>query len=859
MKNRKMLVAVLACTAAICIAVCSAIWFTSRGVKAVEAAAYMKMTTELETGSAIKALPDSSQGLPGMKLVADNSVLSLYFNAETTEVAVRDKQQGQVWYSNPPNRSEDTVASGFEKEILSSQLTVLFRDAVGTLDTFTNFSQSIGNKQFTAESIENGIRITYTIGDTSIGVDALPKYISKARMEEKVLSKLDKTTAKYVGLRYYPKEDNPEILERLDAQVSKQLVLNKMTAAFAKAGYTEEDLAFDNQENGGASAGESSKPNFVIPLEYRIDGGSLVASVPVNQVKESGEYQIRSIELLNFFGAADKENEGYMFVPDGTGSLIHLNNGKVKEEQYVQKVYGFDPNDNSFRRGQVSESARMPVFGMKAGSAAWFAVIEEGDAVASISADISGKKNSYNYIHSSYTLRGEDELELYTGSTIQEIQLLNEEIYKGDIQIRYSFLSGDKANYSGMAELYRERLVGEEKLQPIKEDQKLPFYLDILGAVDKRKSFLGVPYSSVISMTSFEQASQMAEQLKSDGIDRLMMRYTGWFGNGVNHQTPVKLKVDRELGSKSDFIDLSKQLEQSGGVLFPDVAFQQIYHDDGGFAPSSDASRFVTREEAELYPYNRALSRMDRMLGSYYLLSPAKLPYYVDTFMNKYESLGMQGLALRDLGSLLSSDYRSSRVIQRETAKKIVEDQLGNIEGSVDQTMLSGGNAYAWPFADHLINVPTASSGFVITDEEVPFYQMVIHGYLDYSGGAVNLDDEQDQQRHLLRSIELGSAPHFAWSYESSSKLKFTHFDTMFSTYYKDWYEQAVSMYKEVNDVLSGVEAEQMVNHIRHQEGVVEVQYSNGQSIIINYTDKKVIVNGNTIEAQNYWVGGERL
>jgi len=856
-KNRKKLVAVLACTAAICILVCSVLVFSNRGAKAVEAAAYMKMTTELEAGSALKVLPDSSKSVPGMQLVADNSELSLYYSAETTEVAVRDKKQGQIWYSNPSSRSEDAIASGFEKEVLSSQLTVLFRDSIGTLDTFTNFTESIANKQFTVESIENGIRITYTIGDTSIGVDALPRYISKARLEEKVLSKLDAPTAKYVGLRYYPKDDNPEVLERLDAQVSKPLVLSKMTAAFIKAGYSEEDLASDNEENGVAGGSESSKPNFVIPLEYRIDGGSLVASVPVNQVKESGGYQIRSIELLNFFGAADKDNDGYMFVPDGTGSLIHLNNGKVKEEQYVQRVYGLDPNDNSYRRGQVSESARMPVFGMKEGSAAWFAVIEEGDAVASISADISGKKNSYNYIHSSYALRGEDELELYTGSKIQEIQLLNEEIYKGDIQIRYSFLSGDKASYSGMAELYRDRLVAENKLQPLKDD-KLPFYLDILGTVDKRKSFLGVPYSSVVSMTSFDQASQIAEQLKADGIDRLLMRYAGWFGNGVNHNTPVKLKVDSELGGKSSLLDLSKQLEQSGGMLFPDVAFQQVYHDDGGFTPSSDASRFVTREEAELYPYNRALNRMDMLLGSYYLLSPAKLPYFVDAFMKKYEALGIKGISFRDLGSVLSSDFRTSRVIQRETAKKIVEGELSKVDKQIDQTMLAGGNAYVWPFADHLINVPTASSGFVITDEEVPFYQMVIHGYLDYAGGPVNLEDEQDIQQQLLRSIELGTAPHFSWSYEPSSKLKFTHFDKMFSTNYKDWYDQALSMYKEASDVLAGVRNAQMVNHIRHQDGVVEMQYSNGQSIVVNYTDKQVSVNGNTVEAQNYWVRGER-
>lgn len=856
MKNRKMLVAVLACAAVILILAGSALYFTSRGVKAVEASAYMEVTAELEAGSEFAPLPDSSKGVPGMQLVAEDTELSLYYNPETTEVAVKDKRQGQIWYSNPVNREEDSLASGFEKELLSSQLTVLFRDAVGTLESYTNYAQSISNKQFTAESIKNGLRIVYTIGDTSIGIDALPKYISKARMEEKVLANLDASSAKYVGQRYYPKEGDPEVLERIDAQVSKPLVLSKMTAAFTKSGYSAEDLAFDNEENGVGGGSGTSKPNFVIPLEYRLDAGSLVVSIPVNQVKESGEYQIRSLEMLNMFGAADQQTEGYMFVPDGSGSLIYLNNGKVKEEQYVQRVYGPDPNDNGFRRGQVSENARMPVFGLKAGDAAWFAVIEKGDAIASIAADISGKKNSYNFIHSSYTLRGEDELELYTGSTIQEIQLLNEEIYKGDIQVRYSFLDKEKASYSGMAELYRNKLVAEQSLQPLEAGQDVPFYLDMLGAVDKQKSFLGVPYRSEIAMTSFGQAAQIADQLKQDGIDRLLMRYIGWSSKGVEHATPNKLKTEGVLGSKSELLELSKKLEQSGGMLFPDVAFQKIYHDDGGFTPSSDASRFVTREEAELYPYNRAINSMDMTLGSYYLLSPAKLPYYVDTFMSKYNSFGMKGVSLRDLGGVLSSDFRASRVIQRETAKQIVEEQLGKLDQSIDQTMVAGGNAYAWPYSDHLINVPTASSGFVLTDEAVPFYEMVVHGFINYAGAPVNLGDEQAVGEQLLRSIEMGAAPYFSWSYEPSSKLKFTHFDDMYATYYKDWYDQAVSMYKEVNQVLSPVQNAQIVNHIRHQKDVVEVQYSNGISIYVNYTDKDVSVHGFTIGAGQYGIEG---
>uniref|UniRef100_UPI001330BB5B DUF5696 domain-containing protein n=1 Tax=Klebsiella pneumoniae TaxID=573 RepID=UPI001330BB5B len=69
------------------------------------------------------------------------------------------------------------------------------------------------------------------------------------------------------------------------------------------------------------------------------DQGSLTVTVPLGQVKENGPYRIRNIDLLAYFGAAGADENGYMFVPDGSGSLIHLNNGKVKEEQYVQRVY----------------------------------------------------------------------------------------------------------------------------------------------------------------------------------------------------------------------------------------------------------------------------------------------------------------------------------------------------------------------------------------------------------------------------------------------------------------------------------------------------------------------------------------
>ena len=185
MNKRQRLYTVLAGGTAVIMIAAGLLYINNRGVPAVEAAAYLDTTTKAMpvTEDPLQFLSDSSQGVPGMQLVAEDQGFALYYNEETTEIAVRDGKSGEIWYSNPKERAEDGLASAYEKEVLSSQLNVSFRDSMGTLENFPNFSSSISNKQFTVGQIDQGIRVNYTLGDTSLGIDALPKLISKQRLE----------------------------------------------------------------------------------------------------------------------------------------------------------------------------------------------------------------------------------------------------------------------------------------------------------------------------------------------------------------------------------------------------------------------------------------------------------------------------------------------------------------------------------------------------------------------------------------------------------------------------------------------------------------------------------------------------
>jgi hypothetical protein len=834
----------------------AAIYTVNRGVPAVDVAAYIQPAAAKGQAAELQYIAGDLLDAAGMKLAARSEALDLYFDEETTEVAVLDKKSGKLWRSNPEHRDDDTKATPYEKELMSSQFSITFRDTRGRADTYLNYSKSIANKQFEVYSIDNGIRIVYTLGDMSVGIDALPKLISKSRMDEKVLSKLDEATARFVITKYYPLKENPEVLERLDAAVSRELTLGRVIKAFAEAGYTEEDLMVDNEENGISEGAVNDKPNFTIPLEYRLEEDSLLVSVPVSEIVETEGFRIRMLNVLEFFGAAGAQEQGYMLVPDGTGSLIYLNNGKFMDEVYAQRLYGEDENDNSSRRGQVAASARLPVFGMKSGNYAWFAEIVSGDAIANINADVSGRSNMYNKLFTGFAIRGEDTLDLYKGNQVEEIKLLTDRHLEGEVAVRYSFLSGDDANYSGMARYYRQQLENNGVLKPLGVADELPFYVSILGAIDKRKTILGVPYKGMVGMTTFEEAGQLVDRLNADGISNIQMRYLGWFNEGVEHEMPGKVKVDKVLGGTSDLKALHAKLNTTGGGLYPDIAFQHVYQDNLNFAPASDAARFITREQALRTPYNRAFNAMDYDLGIYYLLSPAKLPYYVDQFMKGYDKYNIDAVSLRDLGDLLHADYRVNRLTYRETAKHIVIQQLERLSEAYSSTLTTGGNRYALPYTDQIVNVPTSTSLFNITDAEIPFYQMVIHGYVDYAGSPINLDDEQDIQTQLLKSVELGAAPHFLWSDESSSKLKFTRFDWMFSTQYTTWYDQALDMYKQQNQVLSDLRTQKISEHIIHQKDVVEVRYEGGTSVYVNYSDQAVAVDGIQIDARSYTTGG---
>lgn len=845
-KRRKKRLIIIVVVALLVIISASALNIIFRYFKYDEYKKY-EVKSKTEKGERFVAVNEDKPDVEGMVLVSENDNLKLYTNLETTEIAVYNKNDGSITYSNPQDRDTHT-GTGINASNLSSTLAVTYYNKAGNVATINNYDMSIKNGQFETESIKDGIRYIYTLADEDSIASIVPYYISEDGLN-KVMEKSSDYDARTVKGKY--KLENGTYVLNDSAEKSK-VGMEKLNKIFEKAGYTEEDYAKDMEGHE-----EDESLSITIPLEYRLTDKGLEATVKAADIEEHGNVYISQIDVLQFFGAASNKAQGYILVPDGSGALINLNSGN-QATAYNQAIYDIDPVAQNYVVIEETECARLPIFGIKADDNAIFARITAGDAIASVNADVAGKLNNYNYAYASFNVREKELLNMFgVQGSKSDIPVVEKSLYKIDLSVSYSFLTKDDASYSGMARTYRKQLIDEGILKETNQSESVPLYLDIIGGVEQKKHIMGIPYEGVCAMTTYDEASEIVDNLYDSDITNLRLNYQGWFNGGIYHDVADKIKLIGSVGSKSDLESLNKKLEDKGGKLFMDVAFQKVSHESKRFTSVLEASKYYSGYVVELGATDPSTVRQtsnlewyDEMI--YYMISPKFLNRYVDKFASKITKYDVSGINLTDLGSVLTSDKKRSELINRQQAENIVIGQYEKLAETKKNLMETGGNEYSLKYVSDIIDAPTSYSAYYIIDEQVPFYEMVIHGSISYSGEAFNLMDDDLDDDFVLNCIEYGIAPRFTLSYKDPSKMKYTSSADKYSVLYTTWLDKAKEMYGNINEALKDVDGSAMINHEKLDNGLIKVDYENGKTIYINKTSQDITVDGNTVKAKNY-------
>ena len=630
---------------------------------------------------------------------------------------------------------------------------------------------------------------------------------------------------------------------------TKPHIKAEMEGTFAEAGYTMEEYSADKELDKSVTV--SDKPVFNVNVIYRLEGNDLVVEVPYSEIENREDYPVYYLSLLPYFGAGGMEDEGFMLVPEGGGALINFNNGKVAQNSYYANVYGWDMAQD--RDAIVHETETCyNVFGEAHGEDSFICILEEGAPYAAVQADISGRNNSYNYVNAVFSMYHREQYDV-GDRTVSRMFVYEDALPDERIVQRYRFI--DSNDYVDMAECYRDYLIEKNGDYLTKvENAGAPVVVEVLGAVDKIEQVCGVPVSRPVKLTKFSEAETIIDDLYQNGFTNMSVKLSGWMNGGVQQKMLNKVDVLSELGGKKQLKNFIASATENNVDVYFDGITHYAYDSDilDGFNYFFDAARYVSKERVALHPYNTVSYNKRDSQDPHYLLKPELIAKMTENLVKGAEKYNAN-VSFRDYGKDLSSDFYKKDVTTRQEAMLAQSEQLKGIDDSGMNIMINMGNDYAVPYADIITNMDLMGAEYSIIDKRIPFYQMALHGLVNYTGESLNLT--QNYKDELLRSAEYGAGLSFTVMAETPFALQKTLYSQYFGSEYAAWREQMIDIYNRYNAELGHVFNLKMVDHEVLTESLSCTTYEDGTKVYVNYGySDAVAADGTKVAAKDYTV-----
>lgn len=827
----------------------------------------------------------------------------LYADEELAEIAIYDTKTNDYYFSSPYNYGM-SMGSDQIKSQMASLVQVMFYDSQSKPTTYTSFTDAVKKvvttedgkttQQFTTEKIENGVRFNFQIGKLQTET-TLPYAAEATRFEEKVIKVLEEksktSTEAAFALRkvkaYWTKYTYSELsssqkesllvnypgLEKVDMYVLRPVGEREqkmLTEYIEMTDYTWDDYLSDKEVSGYVSK-ESAVALFSFPLDITLDSnGDMIVDLPANEITyDTSEFTLFRITLMQYFGAAKSTQDGWMFVPDGSGTIVNFNKEKTKTSlNTIRRVYGDDyALANTTEYLNLTQSCYMPVYGLHSREAGFLAIIEKGEAMARIISESGNVQSDFEAVYSDFVYATVQTMEYSDGVKANgSWTYYNKNYYKDSYRIRYKLFHGEDVTYVTMAKAYQQYLIDNGVLTDTLKinNEATPFYLETLGLIDKTASFLGIVYNKKIPMTEFSDAQNMIEALQGAGITNVSLRYRGWMNGGLNYSVPSKLKVESKLGGKSGLKELVGFMKDQNLCLFPEVDFAVVRRDGffDGYSTLSNSPKTLDKKTLTLTPATEIHNILE-IVNNYFAIAPKSSKQYFQKFFDKYEEFDVGSVSLGTMGSMLYSDFSSDeKGTHRQQAQEIIVQNLADNAERMGRLMVEGGNAYTYQYATDIVDIPLSDSTNILSDESIPFMQIVLHGYKQYAGEAMNLAD--DMKLAVLKSAEYGANLHFTLSAKDTGELKDTVYSHYFTVDFDTWKQDAIDLYKKFDAVFADLQDQPIVGHeqvkieeddqVQTQTGIYITTYANGTKIVVNYNDTEAEVNGKKIAAKDFAV-----
>ncbi len=615
-----------------------------------------------------------------------------------------------------------------------------------------------------------------------------------------------------------------------------------------KASSNDAAIELRKAENGVKVTCNFTTPStgFVISFTVTLAGEYVQWELLYDELEETGGAQIVDIDLLPNWGAGYHDEDGYAFIPDGSGAIIEYEDALSRSESYSQRVYGNDPSqDLIYTLISDAKTVRMPVFGMKSGNAAVLNVIHDADVYASVNAAML---NGYvttgcRFIYHESDLTGIQQKDggARTVTIVQSTPVAVNPI------VRQYYLSDSDADYSGMARAYQSYLETEKGLTASVQSPTSAVLVEAFGSVPQKKVLFGIPLTTTLPVTTFEQLTELNSQLAEAGIDNASYMLYGFLKGGYTGGTVATPTYERKLGGKKGYQSFETLVGKDRVATVYDM--ERSYGRPFDFFRTGDYASSLNQMSVEQHFRSLSSTFWDADLGSWKYYNVAYQKKLVSKLLKKLPA--GSHIVPAQLGEELLSDFTRDATTDRTAYLAYAQAFLTKCADKEVAVSLEGGNACLAGFADRFYEIPLESSGFRIESYDVPFYTMVFHGYVDLASMAVN--ECEDVAEYRLKAFEQGVSATYRITGEDPNILKKTALKFLYDSRMDTQLDSMTALASDYASVHGTLYNQRITAHA--YEGELSITtYENGWRLVCNYGAADAQFEGVTIAPNAYTI-----
>lgn len=811
--------------------------------------------------------------LSQMKILLSNEYLDLYVG-KYYDIAIKDKSTGSITFSNKAiyDATVNTKLNPTGKAECYSSVTLTYYDNANksyTLSSYPDCVNGSNKDSVTVQNDANSATITYAFGTKNMDDVICTAFLVKdfEDLEEKAQQKIADGTINRVDFARFKAAYTKVILENLSeaeklnylneypslkewgelyilknpTDIIKAIVSKVSPVLGIDSKYIQEEMDKIGLE---ANNVKNNSAYFEIPLTYQLDGRDLLVSVDTAKIVNGEGFYLTRLNLLNQFGAALSQQDGYVFVPEGSGAVVE-NTTTTTDQSFLDiPFYGTDFCVDTTSSDKVTPYASFPVFGVKADDKAYFAIVESSDAIGGVTAQVPDGVTPYNTAKPwlTYYIQevNSDENFVYSRQTPDTVYTL-----------RYHLLYGKEASYSGMARYYQTYLLQTGLLKKRETAQSMPLNLDFVCAINKKQFVWGMPVDALATASTLAEIQNFAEVLEKDGIQDIDYILQGAINGGMNYQIPSTVHIEKIVGGKKAYVALNTYLKSIGNGLYQTIDFSKVYKKGNNLSQNLQISRYINRKVAFVSDYDPSLQTKNSERSAF-LINPQAYSVILESFIQENAAYENNRVCVSSIGSYLSSNFNEKSYVSRQQSENLSCNALKMLKDNQYQVMVDGCNAYTLSYADKLVNIPITSGNYTIESYAVPFVGMVLHGYIPYSGPTLNNQGNYDVS--LLQNIESGAGLHYLLMTGDPLMFSDTQYSDMYNVSAAHWQEDIIGTYQKLNRLCGELSACTITEHSRIADGVFKTVYSNGVSIAVNYNGESFTTEGVEIQPMSYGV-----